>query len=48
MEPLYVVLVINLIVWGGIFFYMMHLGQRMKELKSKLHKLTNNASSKEN
>jgi len=41
MEPLYLVLVINLIVWSGIFSYQFYLGQEIKKLKEQT-KLTPN------
>ena len=36
MEDLYVVLSINLIVWFGIFGYLVSLNSKMNKLKSKI------------
>ena len=36
MEPLYVVLIINLIVWGGIFYMITRISKEVDELKSRI------------
>ena len=38
MESLYIVLIIILIIWIGIFIYMMHLDKQIKILKEKFEK----------
>ncbi|HID37938.1 MAG TPA: CcmD family protein [Calditrichaeota bacterium] len=38
MEPIYVVLIINLIIWAGIFYYLTRLNKEVDELKKKLNK----------
>lgn len=35
MSELYVVLIVSLISWAGIFFYLMRLDARVKELEKK-------------
>ncbi len=35
MSELYVVLIVSLISWAGIFFYLMRLDTRVKELEKK-------------
>ncbi|MEJ2053786.1 MAG: CcmD family protein [Calditrichaceae bacterium] len=39
MEPLYVVLIINLIVWAGLFGYIALTDKKINELKDKLNKI---------
>ncbi len=39
MEPIYLVLVIILIIWAGIFGYMIYLDKEIKSLSKKLKKL---------
>ena len=41
MESLYIVLIIILIIWMGIFAYMLHLDKQIKILKEKFEKLHN-------
>ena len=36
MSDIYVVLVITLLIWGGIFFYLLHLDKLMKNLNQKI------------
>lgn len=38
MEPIYVVLIINLIIWTGIFGYIFHINNKVNDLKSKINK----------
>ena len=40
MNPIYVVLSINLIVWAGIFGYIVHLNREISKLKDQLKKTT--------
>lgn len=44
MEPIYVVLSITLIIWIGIFGYMMHLDKEVKDVKNKIDVLEKNGS----
>lgn len=37
MSGIYVVLVVCLIIWGGIFFYLIHLNKQIRELKKIFH-----------
>ena len=39
MEPIYVVLIINLIVWTGLFGYTFFTNKNIDELKNKIGKL---------
>ena len=39
MEPIYVVLIIILIIWCGIFGYMLFLDKEVKNLTQKVNKL---------
>jgi len=39
MEPIYVVLIINLIVWSGLFIQLTLTGRQIKELKAKVTQL---------
>lgn len=41
MNPVYVVLIINLIVWSGIFGYVVYLNREVDRLKSELKKIGN-------
>jgi hypothetical protein len=36
MSDIYVVLVICLLIWGGIFFYLLHLDRFLKKIVQKL------------
>lgn len=42
MEPIYVVLFINLIVWGGIFTYIYRINNELEKLKKRLKKVDQN------
>lgn len=44
MEPLYIVLGIILIIWIGIFGYMMYLDREVKNLNKIVKNLENNKS----
>ena len=46
MEPIYVVLIIILIIWCGIFGYMLYLDKEVKNLSKKVKNL-NKAEVKE-
>lgn len=46
MEPIYVVLAIILIIWIGIFGYMLYIDKEVKSLIKKVKKLENNGSNK--
>ena len=35
-EDIYTVMTVTLIVWGGVFFYMLYLGQKVKSLKERV------------
>ena len=39
MEPIYTVLIIILIIWGGIFGYMFYLDKEVKKIYSRINKL---------
>lgn len=39
MEPIYVVLIIILIIWCGIFGYMLYIDKEVKNLLKKIKKL---------
>jgi CcmD family protein len=39
MEPIYIVLLINLIIWAGIFGYLLKLNHQVRELRKKLNNL---------
>ena len=39
MKPVYVVLIINLIIWSGIFGYLVVTNKKVSELKKKLDSL---------
>ena len=39
MEPIYVVLIIILIIWCGIFGYLLYIDKEVKKLSEKLKKL---------
>ena len=47
MQPIYVVLIINLIVWVGIFSFQFATDNKVKQLSKKLDRLTNKDSSTE-
>lgn len=36
MSDIYIVLVICLLIWGGIFFYLLHLDRLLKKIKQKV------------
>ncbi len=36
MSDIYVVLIICLLIWGGIFFYLLHLDRALKKIKEKI------------
>ncbi len=38
MEPVYVVLIINLIIWTGMFSYLFFTNKQLKQLKRELEK----------
>ncbi len=40
-QNIYVVLVINLIIWAGIFFFLFTLDQKVKKLSEKMRAFTN-------
>jgi CcmD family protein len=44
MEPIYIVLVIVLVVWVGIFSYMLHIDKQVKDLKKMLKKFDNSGN----
>jgi CcmD family protein len=35
-SDIYIVLIVTLIVWGGIFFYLMYLDNKLKSIKKKV------------
>jgi CcmD family protein len=37
MSDIYVVLVICLMIWGGIFFYLLHLDRLLKKIERKVN-----------
>ncbi len=37
MSDIYIVLIICLLIWSGIFFYLLHLDNQIKKLKQKLN-----------
>lgn len=39
MEPIYIVLVINLIIWAGIFTYIMGTDKKIRELTKKVEQI---------
>lgn len=39
MEPIYVVLIVNLIVWTGLFGYIFFTNKKIDELKNKIGQL---------
>jgi len=41
MQPLYVVLIVILIIWCGIFGYMLYIDKEVKKLVEKVKKLEN-------
>ncbi len=41
MQPVYVVLIINLIIWTGIFSYLFLTDKKIKVLKKKIEKISN-------
>ncbi len=47
MEPIYVVLAIILIIWTGIFSYMMYLDKEVKNLNEKVKQLEKTGSNSE-
>jgi len=36
MSDIYIVLIVCLIIWGGIFFYLFYLSKELKKLKQKI------------
>lgn len=36
MSEIYVVLIVCLLIWGGIFFYLLHLDKQISKLRQKL------------
>ena len=40
-QNIYIVLIINLIIWGGIFFFLMSLDQKVKKLNERIQSLFN-------
>ena len=36
MSDIYVVLIIYLMIWGGIFFYLLHLDRLLKKIRQKV------------
>lgn len=36
MSEIYVVMVVCLLIWGGIFFYLLHLDRLLKKIKQKI------------
>ena len=42
MEPIYIVLIIVLIIWFGIFGYMFYLEREIKKLSEKIKNLDRN------
>lgn len=42
MQPIYVVLSINLIIWAGMFIYMLGTDKKITELNKKLKHLSEN------
>ena len=44
MEPIYVVLTIILIIWIGIFGYMLHIDKEVKSLVKKVNNLEKEGS----
>ncbi len=39
MEPIYVVMIINLVVWGGLFGYLVKMNNQIKDMKNKMDQL---------
>jgi len=35
-SDIYIVLIVTLIVWGGIFFYLLYLDSKLKSIKKKV------------
>jgi CcmD family protein len=46
MEPIYVVLIIILIIWIGIFGYMIYLDKEVKKVSEKLTRIENEEAKK--
>lgn len=44
MEPIYIVLVIVLVIWMGIFGFMLHLDKQVKVLKKIVEKFEKNGN----
>jgi|LGVF01.1.fsa_nt_gb CcmD family protein len=44
MEPIYIVLVIVIVIWIGIFSYMLHLDKQVKVLKKIIEKIEKNGN----
>ena len=41
MEPIYIVMIIILVIWTGIFSYMLHLEKEVKKIAQRLKKVEN-------
>lgn len=39
MEPIYVVLIINLVIWLGLFGYLVKMNGQINDMKNKMDKL---------
>ena len=35
-EDIYIVMIVTMIVWGGIFFYLMYLDRKVKNLEKRI------------
>ena len=44
MEPIYTVLIIIVVIWIGIFGYLMYLDKEIKNLRKKFNKIDKNGS----
>jgi CcmD family protein len=44
MEPIYVVLVITIVIWVGIFSYMLHIDGQVKKLRKFVDKIQKNGN----
>ncbi|GEM_PF-1722259 len=40
MSPIYVILIINIIVWTGIFFYLLRTDNEIKKLRKRIERLS--------
>jgi len=41
MEPIYIVMIIILVIWAGIFGYMLHLDNQVKKISQRIKKVEN-------